>query len=159
MTSTLCCSARRNVPSARTAGSSSREFWLYVCTGGFIREARYEADRSNVPVRCSTSMASCGSTWSPTSAPTRTPARCCRSRASGGLRRACRTVIAFPRRSTCQTKNLASRRRCQLRGPNPLAPMRCAGTPEAPTRRLCPRGRAGVRGEQEKEGCRRESPS
>ena len=29
---------------------------LYVSTGGFTKEARYEADRANVPCACSTSM-------------------------------------------------------------------------------------------------------
>lgn len=34
-----------------SAGCVPRDRGLYVSTGGFTREARYEADRSNVPVR------------------------------------------------------------------------------------------------------------
>ena len=39
----------RSVPSLAAYARTTADF--YVSTGGFTREARYEADRSNVPMR------------------------------------------------------------------------------------------------------------
>lgn len=81
------CKGAMGAPTARSfiGGLGASDRGPYVSTGGFTKEARYEADRANGPCVCSTSTPSFATTLRSTTRPaasSHSPAFACRRRNS-----------------------------------------------------------------------------